>query len=96
MEEFRAWFCDRVVLMLINKKVVSVEDFEKRQDGAVILNEKGRKEVLAAWQKRKNEVIKHPFLDQKVEWGMLPYTQALLLARYIRGDLDAYPVFMWK
>lgn len=96
VEEFRAWFCDRFVLMLINKKVVSAEDFEKKEDGAVILNEKGRREVLAAWQKRKNEVIKHPFLDEKVEWGMLPYAQALLLARYIRGDLDAYPVFMWK
>lgn len=96
VEEFRAWFCDRFVLMLINKKVVSAEDFEKKEDGAVILNERGRREVLAAWQKRKNEVIKHPFLDEKVEWGMLPYAQALLLARYIRGDLDAYPVFMWK
>lgn len=96
VEEFRAWFCDRFVLMLINKKVVNADDFEKREDGAVVLNEKGRKEVLAAWQKRKNEVMKHPFLDEKMEWGMLPYVQALLLARYIRGDLDAYPVFMWK
>lgn len=96
VEEFRAWFCDRFVLMLINKKVINADDFEKREDGAVVLNEKGRKEVLAAWQKRKNEVIKHPFLDEKIEWGMLPYMQALLLARYIRGDLDAYPVFMWK
>ena len=96
VEEFRAWFCDRFVLMLINKKIVNANDFDKREDGAVVLNEKGRKEVLAAWQKRKSEVIRHPFLDEKVEWGMLPYVQALLLARYIRGDLDAYPVFMWK
>ena len=96
VEEFRAWFCDRFVLMLINKKVVNAGDFEKREDGAILLNEKGRKEVLQAWQKRKSEEIKHPFLDEKIEWGMLPYTQALLLARYIRGDLDAYPVFMWK
>ena len=96
VEEFRAWFCDRFVLMLINKRIISADDFEKREDGAVILNEKGRKEVLTAWQKRKNEVIKHPFLEEKIEWGMLPYVQALLLARYIRGDLDAYPVFMWK
>lgn len=96
VEEFRAWFCDRFVLMLINKKIINADDFEKREDGAVVLNEKGRKEVLAAWQKRKNEVIKHPFLDEKIEWGMLPYMQALLLARYLRGDLDAYPVFMWK
>lgn len=96
VEEFRAWFCDRFVLMLINKKVVNAGNFEKREDGAVVLNEKGRKGVLEAWQKRKSEVIKHPFLDEKIEWGMLPYIQALLLARYIRGDLDAYPVFMWK
>ena len=96
VEEFRAWMCDRFVLMLINKKVVNANDFETREDGAVILNDNGRKTVLNAWQKRKNEVIKHPFLDEKVEWGMLPYTQALLLARYIRGDLDCYPSFMWK
>lgn len=96
VEEFRAWFCDRFVLMLINKKIVNAEDFEKKEDGAVVLNEKGRKTVLEVWQKRKNEVIKHPFLDEKIEWGMLPYVQALLLARYIRGDLDTYPVFMWK
>ena len=96
VEEFRAWFCDRFVLMLINKKVVNADNFEKRENGAVMLNEKGRKEILQAWQKRKSEMIKHPFLDEKVEWGMLPYIQALLLARYIRGDLDAYPVFMWK
>ena len=95
-EEFRAWYCDRFVLMLINKKVVNANDFEKKEDGAVVLHEKGRKEVLAAWQKRKEEVIKHPFLDEKTEWGMLPYVQALLLARFIRGDLDAYPAFMWK
>lgn len=96
VEEFRAWLCDRFVLMLINKKVVNANDFEPREDGAVILNEDGRKTVLNAWQKRKNEVIKHPFLGEKVEWGMLPYAQALLLARYIRGDLDCYPSFMWK
>ena len=96
VEEFRAWFCDRFVLMLINKRVVNSDHFEKREDGAVVLNEKGRKEVLGAWQKRKNEVIRHPFLGEKVEWGMLLYAQALLLARYIRDDLDTYPVFMWK
>lgn len=82
--------------MLINKKVINTNDFEQKEDGAVLLNENGRREVLAAWQKRKTEVIKHPFLDEKMEWGMIPYVQALLLARYIRGDLDAYPVFMWK
>ena len=69
---------------------------ETIQIGAVLLNEKGRKIVLATWQKRKSEEIKHPFLEEKIEWGMVPYAQALLLARYVRGDLDTYPVFMWK
>ncbi len=96
VEEFRAWMCDRFVLMLINKKVISVNDFQKQEDGAVFLTENGRKVFLAHWQKRKNEMIRHPFLDEKVEWGVLPYVQALLLARYIRGDLDCYPAFMWK
>lgn len=96
VEEFRAWMCDRFVLMLINKKIVSAKDFQQQEDGAVYLTEDGRKVVLNHWQKRKNEVIRHPFLDEKVEWGMLPYVQALLLARYIRGDLDCYPAFMWK
>ncbi len=96
VEEFRAWMCDRFVLMLINKKVLSEKDFERREDGAVLLTDKGRKVFLEAWQKRKAEEIKHPFLSEKVQWGMLPYVQALLLARYIRGDLDSYPVFIWK
>lgn len=96
IEEFRAWYCDRFVFMLINKKVVNAGDFEIRENGAVILNDKGRKNVLSAWQTRKTTTIKHPFLEEKVEWGILPYVQALLLARYIRGDLDTYPPFMWK
>ena len=96
VEEFRAWMCDRFVLTLINKKVIQKNDFDKREDGAVFLSDKGRKTLLTAWQTKKAEIIKHPFLEEKVEWGMLPYVQALLLARFIRGDLDAYPVFMWK
>ena len=96
VEEFRAWYCDRFVLMLINKKIIQTNDFEKREDGAIMLKEQGRKELLTAWQNRKTEMIKHPFLEERMEWGMLPYAQALLLARYIRGDLDAYPAFMWK
>ena len=96
IEEFRAWYCDRFVIMLINKKIVNAGDFEIRENGAVILNDKGRKNVLSAWQTRKTTTIKHPFLAENVEWGILPYVQALILARYIRGDLDAYPPFMWK
>lgn len=96
VEEFRALMCDRFVLMLINKRMISTKDFEQREDGAVLLNDNGRKLFITAWQNRKNDEIKHPFLGEKVEWGLLPYVQALLLARYIRGDLDCYPPFMWK
>ena len=96
VEEFRSVLCDRFVLTLINKRLVSNDDFVKREDGAVLLTEDGRKNFFSAWQKRKSEELKHPFLEEKVEWGMLPYVQAMLLARYIRGDLDCYPPFMWK
>ncbi len=96
VEEFRAPLCDRFVLTLINKRIIAPSDLEKREDGAVLLTENGRRTFISAWQKRKSDVLRHPFLDEKVEWGVLPYAQALLLARYIRGDLDAYPPFMWK
>lgn len=96
MEELRTVFADRFVLSLINKRIVSSAGFSKKENGAVIMDDATRKNVLSAWQTRKQETIKHPFLEEKVEWGMIPYTQALLLARYIRGDIDAYPPFMWK
>lgn len=95
-EEFRAVICDRFVLNLINKKQISPNDFEEREDGAVLLNDNGRKVFLGAWQSYKQEEIVHPFLKEKVQRGMLPFVQALLLARCIRGDLDGYPVFLWK
>ncbi len=96
LEEFRALMCDRFVLMLINKKTLNKDDFIKREDGAVLLTDDGRRKFITAWQNRKQDELKHPFLGEKVQWGMLPYVQALLLARYIRGDLDCYPPFMWK
>ena len=68
----------------------------QKEDGAVILTDEGRRAFLTAWQERKQETIKHPFLGEKIEWGMVPYVQSLLLARYIRGDLDEYPPFFWK
>lgn len=95
-EEFRAVMCDRFVLTIINKKQINKKHFEKREDGAVLLTQEGRKEFFGLWQKKKYEEIRHPFIDEKVEWGMIPYVQALLLSRYIRGDLDCYPPFMWK
>lgn len=71
-------------------------DFEIRENGGVLLSDFGRKKVLTAWQKKKSDQILHPFLQEKISWGLVPYVQALLLARSLRGDLDDYPPFMWK
>lgn len=96
MEELRAYFCDRFVLSLINKRQISVNDFLCQGDKGVVLTEKGRKIFLEAWQNRKKEVIIHPYLNEKVPIGLLPYIQAMLLARYVRNDIDDYPVFLFK
>lgn len=96
MEELRSVYADRFVLSLINKKIVSAKGFTKMQSGAVMMDDDTRKLFFSEWQKRKSETITHPFLKEKVEWGVVPYVQALLLARTLRGDLDAYPPFMWK
>lgn len=96
MEEFRSIMADRFVITLINKKVVNKSHFVLKEDGAVLLNDMGRKVFLKAWQEKKQTMIKHPLLGDRIEWGMAPYVQALLLARYIRGDLDEYPPFFWK
>ncbi len=96
MEEFRAPVCDRFVLSLINNRQVAPSGFLQKENGAVIMDDSTRREVLMAWQKRKQEVCTHPFLCEKVEWGVLPLVQAQLMARYLRGDLDAYPPFLWR
>lgn len=96
MEELRAVVADRLVLTLINRKEIIPTDFITKENGAVLMTEEGRKTIIDAWWKRKKEQLTHPFLEEKMEWGLVPYAQALLLARYIRGDLDEYPVFMWK
>ena len=96
MEELRAIFADRFVLTMINKKKINEKGFIKKENGAVLMEDETRKNFLSEWQNKKQEIIKHPFLEEKVEWGMLPYVQVLLLARFIRGDLDAYPPFLWK
>lgn len=96
IEEFRSVYADRFVLSLINKKIVNVKDFSRKENGAILMKDDLRKKLLIEWQTKKKEVITHPFLKEKVEWGMLPYVQAMLLARYLRGDLDGYPVFLWK
>ena len=96
MEEIRSILADRFVLSLINMNIVNADGFTKTDSGAVHMDDDTRKAVLSAWQKKKQDIIKHPFLDQKIEWGLVPYVQALLLARTIRGDLLEYPPFLWK
>lgn len=96
MEELRAVMADRFVLTLINKRLVSPKGFIKKENGAVCMDEETIKTVLRLWQERKKEVLTHPFLGEKIEWGLVPHAQAMLLARYIRGDLDEYPPFFWK
>ena len=96
MEELRPAMADRFVLTLINNHIVQSNDFEHQESGAVFLNDNGRKQVLTAWQNRKQNDITHPFLQEKISWGLVPHVQALLLARHLRSDLDAYPPFLWK
>lgn len=96
MEELRGVMADRFVLTMINKRIIKKENFIRKENGAVILDDSGRKLFLSAWQERKQDIIKHPFLNEKIEWGMVPHAQAMLLARYLRGDLDEYPPFLWK
>ena len=96
IEELRPVLADRFVLTLINKKIVIGKDFTRKEDGAVLMSDQARKNLLQEWQNKKKEVITHPYLKEKVEWGMIPFVQAMLLARYLRGDLDEYPVFFWK
>ena len=96
MEELRSVYADRFVISLINKREVNASGFTQKENGAVIMDDETRKDLLKAWQSKKQEIITHPFLKEKLEWGLVPYAQAMLLARFIRGDLDGYPTFMWK
>lgn len=96
MEELRPAFADRFVLSCINNRVVNAQMFDQTDSGAVLLNETGRRASLKAWQERKKDVLTHPFLKEKMPWGLAPFVQALLLARFLRGDLDACPPFLWK
>lgn len=96
MEEFRAYLGDRLVLSLINKRQVTARDFLFQGDNGVVLTDNGRKTFLTAWQNRKRETIIHPYLNEKVEVGLLPYIQAMMMARVIRNDIDDYPVFLIK
>ena len=96
MEEFRSFFADRLVITLINKRMVRPSGFETSESGAVTMTEGAREVFLKTYQHRKSETIRHPFLDEESTVGRLWYLQALLFARYLRGELDAYPPFLWK
>ena len=96
MEELRAYLADRLVLSLINRKQISGKGFVEHGDNGIVMDEDIRKGVLLAWQKRKKETIIHPYLNESVPIGLIPYIQAMLLARFLRNDLDNYPVFLMK
>lgn len=96
MEELRGVMADRFVLKMINKKIMQTSDFIQKENGAVLLTEDGRRKFIKAWQERKQESLTHPYLNEKINWGLVPHAQAMLLARHIRGDLEEYPPFLWK
>ena len=83
-------------MSLINKRQITAKDFLFQGDNGVVMTDKGKKIFISAWQGRKREMIIHPYLNEKIEIGLLPYVQAMLMARYIRQDIDNYPVFLIK
>lgn len=96
MEEFRPFLADRLALSLVNLQQVRADGFRVTETGAVHMDDKTRKDVLVAYQKRKQDEIQHPFLGEKVPIGLLAHVQSMLLARFLRGDVDGYPPFLWK
>ena len=96
MEELRAYLGDRLVLSLINRRQITKRHFIRQVDDALLLDDEGRKILITTWQERKKQELVHPFLGEKISVGLLPYAQAMLLARYLRGDIDNYPVFIIK
>lgn len=96
MEELRPALADRFVLMVINRGIAGPEGFVVEESGAVVMTDETRATMIRKWQERKQEELTHPFLKEKIQWGLVPYAQALLLARRIRGDIGQYPPFFWK
>lgn len=96
MEELRVYLGDRLILSMINRKQVTKKDFIRQNDESFVMTDGCRKELLTTWQKRKKETIEHPYLKEKIPIGLLPYVQAMLLARFLRDDLDDYPVFLMR
>jgi CRISPR-associated protein Cas1 len=96
MEELRAALADRLVLTLINRRQVQGSGFTEQDGGGMQMDDATRKQVVSAWQLRKQDEIEHPYLKERIPLGLVPYVQALLLARHVRGGLDAYPAFFWR
>ena len=96
IEELRPIFADRLALSLVNRKQITAKEFTAKESGGVIMDEDTRKLVINAWQERKKHDIVHPFLKERIPFGLIPHVQAMLLARHLRGDLDAYPPFFWN
>lgn len=96
MEELRPVLADRLALSLVNRRQMSAEDFVVEEAGAVRLTDEARKRALVAWQERKRDELRHPFLDETMPLGLIAHAQAQMLARHLRGDLDGYPAFVWK
>jgi CRISPR-associated protein Cas1 len=96
MEELRPVLADRLALSLVNRRQIEGKGFVQKESGGVLMDEDTRKAVLGAWQKRKQEEVMHPFLKERVPYGLLAHVQATLLARHLRGDLDVYPPFFWS
>lgn len=94
IEELRAYLVDRFVVTLINRNQIKKNDFEIKENYATLLNKEGRDKILSEWQKRKHQQIKHPYLNEKIPVGLIPYVQAQLMARHIRGDIFDYPPFL--
>lgn len=96
MEELRPVLADRLALTLINRRQVLPEGFVTTENGAVYLTDETRRTILVAYQERKREELTHPFLNEKIPLGLVPHVQGLLLARFLRGDLESYPAFIWR
>lgn len=96
MEEMRSFIADRLTLSMINLRQITAGEFKTSESGAVTMGDDARKKILVAYQERKRDEILHPYLNEKISVGLIPFVQSLLLARFIRGDIDAYPPFIWR
>ena len=93
IEELRSYVADRFVLSLINRRQINEDGFVPKENGGILMKDETKRTFLSSWQKRKQDIIEHPFIHERIEFGLIPYVQACLMARYIRGDIEAYPPF---